>query len=67
VETGYMSLLSIEPAVDLAAEKFGFCAGFWTPATTKLSAHSASRRPKSVEARSRGEFGAGWAATAMGI
>lgn len=24
VETGYMSLLSIEPAVDLAAEKFGF-------------------------------------------
>jgi hypothetical protein len=24
LETGYMSLLSIEPAVDLAAEKFGF-------------------------------------------
>ena len=24
VETGYMSLMSIEPAVDLAAEKFGF-------------------------------------------
>lgn len=27
VETGYMSLLSIEPAVDLAAEKFGY--GFY--------------------------------------
>jgi hypothetical protein len=26
VETGYMSLLSIEPALDLAAEKFGFSA-----------------------------------------
>jgi hypothetical protein len=27
VETGYMSLMSIEPAVDLANEKFGFNAG----------------------------------------
>lgn len=26
VETGYLSLLSIEPALDLAAEKFGFSA-----------------------------------------
>ena len=33
------------------------CAGFWTPATTNSSARSASRRPKSAKARSRGEFG----------
>src|SRR5437879_7034883 len=40
----------------------GFCAGFWTPATTRLSARSADRRPKSAKARSRGKLGAGWAA-----
>ena len=44
-----------------------FCTGFWTPAATKLSARSVSRRPKSVEARSRGEFGAGWAAALWGF
>jgi hypothetical protein len=52
VETGYMSLLSIEPAVDLAAEKFGFsthggypgrytdtlfAAKFWNPSHRPLS------------------------------
>ena len=39
--------------------------GFWTPATPRHSAWSASRRPKSVEARSRGKLGSGGAASAM--
>src|SRR6266404_5647499 len=30
------------------------CAGFWTPAITRLYARSADRRPKSAKARSRG-------------
>ena len=44
-----------------------FCAGFWTPAASILSARSDGRRPKSAEARSRGQLGRGWAASAMGI
>ena len=47
----------VELPFPIETENVGSCAGFWTPATTKLSARSASRRPKSVEARSRGEFG----------
>ena len=33
------------------------CAGFWTPATTRRSAGSTGRRPKSAKARSRGKCG----------
>ena len=43
------------------------CAGFWTPAAPRLSTRAAGRRPKSARARSRGELGSGWAASAMGI
>jgi hypothetical protein len=39
------------------------CAGFWTPAITRHSARSASRRPKSAKARSRGKLGRGDAAS----
>jgi hypothetical protein len=35
------------------------CDGFWTPATTRHSARSGSRRPKSAKARSRGKSGTG--------
>src|SRR5208283_2774681 len=35
------------------------CTGFWTPATPRPSACAAGRRPKSVDARSRGKVGAG--------
>jgi carboxylesterase type B len=51
----------------LSQEMVRYCAGFWTPATTKLSARSGGRRPKSAKARSRGKVGAGWAASAMGF
>jgi hypothetical protein len=34
---------------------------------TRGASCSGGRRPKSAKARSRGEFGAGWAASAMGI
>ncbi len=34
---------------------------------TKGVSYSGGRRPKSAKARSRGKFGAGWAASAMGI
>ena len=33
------------------------CCGFWTPATTRRSTRSTSRRPKSAKARSRGKCG----------
>jgi hypothetical protein len=42
-----------------AVTDVGVCAGFWTPAITRYSARSASRRPKSAKARSRGELGTG--------
>ena len=54
-------------AAGLERSDFVPCAGFWTPATTRLSACAAGRRPKSVEARSRGEFAGGSAASAMGF
>jgi hypothetical protein len=34
---------------------------------TRGASHSGGRRPKSAKARSREKFGAGWAASAMGI
>ena len=34
-----------------------FCAGFWTPAASSLSARSDGRRPESARARSRGKPG----------
>jgi hypothetical protein len=43
----------------------GSCAGFRTPATTRRSARSTCRRPKSAKARSRGQLGTGRAASAM--
>jgi hypothetical protein len=50
VETGYMSLLSIEPAVDLAAEKFGFSAhggfpGRYTDTLIAVKFSNSSQRP----------------------
>ena len=45
----------------------GNCAGFWTPAITRVSARSADRRPKSAKAGSRGKLGPGWAAALWGF
>jgi hypothetical protein len=44
----------------MTAQNVRFCAGFGTPAMTRLSTGSASRRPKSAKARSRGDLGTGW-------
>ena len=64
--------LKLSGAGEWLVEKHGTsrrrsCAGFWTPAITRLYARSADRRPKSAKARSRGKLGSGWAASAMGI
>ena len=45
------------PAIETMHRNDCSCAGFWTPATPRLSARSARRRPKSAKARSRGKFG----------
>ena len=55
------------PLISGCAGDVRSCAGFWTPAITKVEARSADRRPKSAKARSRGKLGPGWAASAMGI
>jgi tripartite-type tricarboxylate transporter receptor subunit TctC len=52
-------LRSLDFLVRAIRGEVGFRAGFWTPAITRHSACSASRRPKSAKARSRGQLGNG--------
>ena len=54
---GYRPLGSRPRAAGWSAADVRSCTGFWTPAAPRLSACTASRRPKSVEARSRGKVG----------
>src|SRR6516164_1600532 len=56
-QVGHMAApTSVAEALRKPLPMGGTCAGFWAPESRDASTRSASRRPKSAKARSRGEF-----------